>query len=237
MRNGLISQQLPWKFDELNIPFEEAKEPFRSFDEIQRMIKRGGPSDLEKRDLWKCLYLNGQELEAVLEVVANRDTEPFVYPMFAFVALTGARRGEMLRSRLEDFNLETEKLTLRGTKGRKKKKFVFREVDIHSRLKEVLVQWFDAHPGGQLTFCHADGRPLSEDSANHCFRSALKGTKWEVIRGFHVFRHSFASILASTGVDQRRIDHYLGHVTDEMRKRYQHLFPKDGNKPIDLLLP
>jgi integrase len=54
----------------------------------------------------------------------------------------------------------------------------------------------------------------------------LRGTRWEVIRGWHVFRHSYASINACRGVDQRVIDADLGHQTEEMRKRYQHLFPK-----------
>jgi integrase len=47
-----------------------------------------------------------------------------------------------------------------------------------------------------------------------------------VVRGFHVFRHSFASNLATEGVDQRFIDEWMGHQTEDMRKRYRHLFPK-----------
>lgn len=63
---------------------------------------------------------------------------------------------------------------------------------------------------------------MTVDAANYHFDQPLKGTKWAVIKGFHVFRHSMASILASNSVDQRFIDKYLGHQTEAMRKRYQH---------------
>jgi integrase len=46
-----------------------------------------------------------------------------------------------------------------------------------------------------------------------------------VLRGFHVLRHSFISCLAAAGVDQRIIDEWAGHSTDEQRRRYRHLVP------------
>jgi len=87
-----------------------------------------------------------------------------------------------------------------------------------------------------MTLCRSDGSPLGDGEAKYHFRQPLKGTKWEVIKGFHVFRHSMASILASKGEDQRYIDKYLGHQTEEMKRRYQHLFPARGKRPIDSLL-
>ena len=52
----------------------------------------------------------------------------------------------------------------------------------------------------------------------------MKGPKWHVLRGYHAFRHSFASNLADAGVDQRVTDELMGHSTVEMQKRYRHLF-------------
>jgi integrase len=46
-----------------------------------------------------------------------------------------------------------------------------------------------------------------------------------VLRGWHVLRHSFISNCAAKGVDQRLIDAWVGHTTEEMRKRYRHLIP------------
>lgn len=67
---------------------------------------------------------------------------------------------------------------------------------------------------------------LTEDECHDHFKRTLAGSKWEVVRGFHVLRHSFISCLASAGVDQRVIDDIVGHQTDEQRKRYRHLYPK-----------
>ena len=46
------------------------------------------------------------------------------------------------------------------------------------------------------------------------------------------FRHSFASNLAAASVDQRIIDEWMGHQTEEqMRTRYRHLFPTNNARP------
>jgi integrase len=76
---------------------------------------------------------------------------------------------------------------------------------------------------------------LTSKEATYHFRKALAGSKWEVLRGFHVFRHSFASNLARVGVDQREVDALLGHQTEEMRRRYRHLFPDQRENAIKKL--
>lgn len=65
----------------------------------------------------------------------------------------------------------------------------------------------------------------SPDEASDHLKQALAGTKSEKIRGWHIFRHSFISNCASLAVDQRMIDAWVGHQTDDMQKRYRHLFP------------
>jgi site-specific recombinase XerD len=49
-----------------------------------------------------------------------------------------------------------------------------------------------------------------------------------------VLRHSFASNLAAAGVDQRKIDRWMGHSTD-IKWRYQHLRPEDQLDAIGVL--
>ena len=66
----------------------------------------------------------------------------------------------------------------------------------------------------------------------HHFGQTLVGTKWQHLKGWHVFRYSAASIMASEGVDQRIIDEVLGHVSEEMRLRYAHLFPNKVKQSI-----
>jgi integrase len=155
--------------------------------------------------------------------------------MFCFVAMTGARRSELLRSRIDDFNFRLRKVMIREKK-RVAGKASTRSVDMHPMLDKVMKKWFADHPGGQYTLCHDDGSELNVDVMDHRFAFALRGCNWEVIRGFHTFRHSFASILASKGVDQRIINAFMGHQTPEQEARYRHLFPKTLRSAIEELL-
>jgi integrase len=68
-----------------------------------------------------------------------------------------------------------------------------------------------------------EGRPVAK---------AILDEKTKSYLGFHTLRHSFASNLAARGVDQRIVDHFMGHQTKEMRMRYQHLFPERREKAI-----
>jgi integrase len=67
--------------------------------------------------------------------------------------------------------------------------------------------------------------PLTEDEAHDHLKRTLSGSEWEMIRGYHVLRHSFISACASREIDQRLIDEWVGHQTDEQRRRYRHLYP------------
>jgi integrase len=75
-------------------------------------------------------------------------------------------------------------------------------------------------------------RPLTRDEANDHFKRTLAESKWRVLRGWHALRHSFISICAGRGVDQRLIDSWVGHQTEEMRKRYRHLIPSTEKAAI-----
>jgi integrase len=226
-----------WQLRNLTLGKDQGREPFRTRDEIERRIKRGGLKDEEVRRLWECLYLTGEEIRKCLEHVRLNGTAPFVYPMMAFVAMTGCRRAEMLRSCIDDIDFEQAIIHIREKKRDTSKEFTMRAVDMHSLLAAVLSDWLKAHPGGQHTFVQEDGRLLTENMAtDHLNRTLAQDETWTNVPGFHTFRHSFASILACKGVDQRIIDALMGHQTDEMRKRYQHLFPKSLKRAVEELL-
>jgi integrase len=73
---------------------------------------------------------------------------------------------------------------------------------------------------------------LTRDEMHDHFKRALADSKWEKLKGFHVLRHSFISCLAASGCDQRVIDDFVGHTTEEQRRRYRHLFPGVTQKAI-----
>jgi len=67
--------------------------------------------------------------------------------------------------------------------------------------------------------------PVTKDEAHDHFKRTLAKSKWAIIRGWHVFRHSFISVCASRGIDQHLVDEWVGHQTEEQRRRYRHLYP------------
>jgi integrase len=67
--------------------------------------------------------------------------------------------------------------------------------------------------------------PLTIDEVSDHFRRTVNGGAWNVLPGLHCLRHSFISACASKGIDQRLIDEWVGHQTDEQRRRYRHLYP------------
>jgi hypothetical protein len=87
--------------------------------------------------------------------------------------------------------------------------------------------WFDAHPGGIYTISQppkvfrsrktrGDHVPVTVDESNHHFNATIAGSKWEVIPGWHILRHSFARDLDECLTRQPQIDAFremLWHFT------------------------
>ena len=230
---GLVKTDLPAKG--LMLPKTKEKEPFQTQKQIEQRIVRGGLSEADVADLWASLYLEREEIDQILAHVKKQAREPWVYPMFVFVAFTGARRSEGLRSRVEDFDFENGIVRIREKK-KAKGNLTFRHVPISSMLAQTMKEWLAVHPGGQRTFCEKSDEKLGVNMTNHHFHWALEESDWlGKLAGWHIFRHSFASICARKRVDQRMIDKWMGHQTEAMRKRYQHLFPDDERDQMALV--
>lgn len=225
---GIVGVRFNVRFDD-NLSYEKDsdKPDFDTYGNIARKIARGGLSESEILDLWDCLYLNEEQVNEILAIIKSHpDSPPWLYPAAIAVAHTGCRRSEMMRSEIDDFDFESGIVRWREKKKNHKKKFTFRHVTMSSLVRQTMEELKARHVVGQLAFCVNPGERLTPKVVYDALNIALRGTKWDVIRGWHIFRHSYASIMASRGVDQRLIDADLGHQTEEMRKRYQQLFPK-----------
>ena len=167
---------------------------------------------------------------------------PFIYPMFVFAAHTGARRSELIRLEIEDVDFEGRTAIIREQKRVRGKRST-RRVSVSPILADVLRDWLERHPGGKYMFClnpqfdrrakgQDVGRQLTRNQAYNYFKQTLAGSKWEKVRGWHVFRHSFCSNCAAKGIDQRVINAWVGHQTEEMVHRYRHLIPNQQQEAI-----
>jgi hypothetical protein len=67
--------------------------------------------------------------------------------------------------------------------------------------------------------------PITSDEAHDHLKRTLSNSRWSVIKDWHIFRHAFVALCASRGVGRRLIDEWVGHTTEELRRRYRHLYP------------
>jgi integrase len=219
----------------------EEKPPFQTWTEIERRIAPGGLTQDQIQDLWECLFLQLAEVEELLGYVKEHALQSWVYPMFCFAAHTGARRSEMIRAQVSDVDFDGGTVLIHEKK-RAHDRRTTRRVPLTSFLGGVLSEWIKVHPGGTHLFCQAskvarskkqrsEPTPVTRDEAHDHFKRTLAESKWKVLRGWHILRHSFASNCAAKGIDQRLLDTWLGHTT-EIRKRYLHLIPSNERQAI-----
>lgn len=215
--------------------------PFRTVAEIEAIIARGGLDESQAMGFWDCLYLDPGEIAGLLATVRLRSDEDFGYLLHAIPAYTGMRRGEVLRLRWSDVDLDQRYVNARSRKQSRRRAETTRRIDLHPELGMELSAWRERRPGGQYVLCEAGSLDsLDPDRANRCFWQPMRRTPWCLVSkknwfkvGFHTYRHSFASNLAARGVDQRIIDQFMGHQTEAMRQRYRHLHPKDRREAIE----
>lgn len=216
--------------------------PFRTKSQIEEVIERGGIKGADAlREMWERLFLDPQEIGDLLRLVKRNQTQEQSYLLHAVSAYTGMRRGEVLRAEWLHVDDEGANITAFSRKQSRSQRMTSREIELHPELQQVLRACRKKNPRGQYIVGDPDTlRPLSCDLANRWFWQPMRGTEWCVDRnrnwfkvGFHSYRHSFASNMASRGVDQRIIDNFMGHTTEAMRRRYRHLYPKDRRSAIE----
>ena len=232
-RQNLVKEAVPNLAAGLTFPKGSQKPPFQTWGQVTALTERGGLTKVQLREAWDRVFLDATQVNELLAWVSNhRMRSDWLCPLFLFAAHTGARRSELMRSLVEDFNFTSGLVHIREKK-KSKSMHTFRSVDLTPELADAMQCYFqNKHPGGAYAFCKVAGQPLTERAVQHGFRTVTAKSRWAMLRGFHVFRHSFASNLAAAGVDQRLIDDLMGHQTEAMRKRYRHLFPDQRRAAI-----
>jgi integrase len=267
LRTAILTGPYPNKG--LVYPKIDEKPPFQTMEAIERQIRWGHLNSAQERALWECLFLTLPDIAGLLKHIRTHARHPWIYPMAACAAHTGARRSELIRAQVADVDFEGEALIIREKK-RKKGQRTTRRAPLSPFLASVLKAWLANHPGGPYVFCHGDkvGRskkrsrstghqgvartqrsvkgqpvgvrlrerpsccPLTENEAHGDLKRTLRESKWRVVRGWHVLRHSFISCCAAAGVDQRFIDEWVDHTSEDMRRRYRHMMPSAHKQAI-----
>jgi integrase len=105
------------------------------------------------KELWQALYLTRPEIDEALGIIRESAAHPWIYPMAATAAFTGARRSELIRMRVTDVDFSSNVVIVREKK-RVRGKLTTRRVPLTKSLAAVLRDYLKAHPGGHHLFCH-----------------------------------------------------------------------------------
>src|SRR5262249_3149515 len=124
----------------------EDRPPFRTIAEVTRIIERGGLTEEEILDLWECLYLSPKEIAGRLATVRANDRVDFSFLLHCVPAYTGIRRGELLRLRWIDVDLDEGYVCARSRKQSRRKTETVRRIDLHPELRKELLAWREQRP-------------------------------------------------------------------------------------------
>ena len=159
--------------------------------------------------------LNQDQLHCLLEAIAN-DENKNVGNMMLMALYTGMRRGELFKLKWDDVDFARGFILIRDPKGGKSQ-----SIPLNDAARRLLEN-HDRTPS-EFVFPGKQGKQLVDikKSANRIKNAAGLPKDF---RPLHGLRHTYASMLASSGkVDIYTLQKLMTHKTPVMTQRYAHL--------------
>jgi integrase len=161
-------------------------------------------------------YLSAAELSRLYEALAKHPEKSSV-DAIRLLALTGARRGEVLAARWDEFDLRAGIWTKpsANTKQRREHRVPLSGPAIS------LLQELRRRTNGDYVFPGKHGKPLAD--VKRTWRTVVEQAALSDVR-LHDLRHTYASILVSGGASLPVVGALLGHTQPATTARYAHLY-------------
>jgi integrase len=167
-----------------------------------------------KVDNQKTEDLNPEQLKRLLTEIDN-STDIEAANIMRLALYTGMRRGEMFKLKWNDIDFQRGFIAIKNPKGG-----VSQKIPLNEQARQVL----ENHPRtSEYVFVRPDGEPFTD------IRRRVNPIKQAAgipddFRALHGLRHTYASMLASSGkVDLYTLQKLLTHKSPVMTQRYAHL--------------
>ncbi|HHW3837870.1 TPA: tyrosine-type recombinase/integrase [Streptococcus suis] len=199
-------------------------------------------------------YWTVNELHQFLTIIL--ENEPYKhYALFRLLAYSGLRKGELYALKWEDFDSDSQLLTVSKSLDRidghaiekeTKNTFSVRSIYLDDETCSILNKWRQetCKEKGQLsvtplsidkefmfTYCNRDGEiePLHADYINNILKRIIRKHHLKKISP-HGFRHTHATLMIEMGIDPVNTAKRLGHASSQMTlDTYSHA-TKSGEK-------
>ena len=156
--------------------------------------------------------------EHLLLGVLSASENHWIKPLMEFAIETGMRRGELLKLRWEDVNLERKTALIKETKNRDSRKIPLSVAAIRS------LSGLPRHLGGNVF-------PVTPNALRGVWRRAIKKVGIDNLR-FHDLRHEATSRFFEKGLNVMEVAAITGHKDLRMLQRYTHLRAEDLAKKL-----
>jgi integrase len=146
---------------------------------------------------------------------------PDFRPLVQAALLTGARYGELVRLEIQDFNPDSETVTIRRSKSGKS-----RRIELTDEGAAFFRQHCTGRAGGDLMFKTKTGGAWGASHQLRPMAEACTNARLNPPISFHGLRHTWASLSVMNGMPLMVVAQNLGHADTRMvEKHYGHLAP------------
>lgn len=155
-------------------------------------------------------------------------------PLLQAALLTGARYGELIQMRCQDYRADPEHatVTVRASKSET------RHIPLTAEGAELFDELTAGRPSSALIFTRANGEAWRRTDQARPMRQASAKAGLASPVSFHLLRHAYAGLLAKQGVSLQVIAAVLGHADTRMtEKHYAHLAPDHVAEAVRAHLP
>ena len=175
------------------------------------------------REQHRDKYLSPAETQALFRALAA-DKDETAASVLALLAVTGARRGEALKAKWENVDLDRCILTVPRSKSGRTRHVPLSAVAVAILQRQLAKR--SIHPENPYVFPSARraGRPV--EGVRGAWQRARAAAGLPEDLRVHDLRHSFASALANAGTPLNEIGTVLGHSQLSTTTRYAHHSPQ-----------